>query len=41
MEKLGGGGHYSASGGQLQDCTVIQAKEKIKVAIEEYLEEEI
>lgn len=40
MEKLGGGGHLTVSGAQLQDCTVEEAKEKVRAAIEEYLEEE-
>ncbi len=40
MEKLGGGGHLTVSGAQLQDCTIEQAKERIRTAIEEYLEEE-
>ena len=40
MEKLGGGGHFTVSGAQLKDCTEEEAKEKIKAAIEEYLEEE-
>jgi len=40
MEKLGGGGHFTVSGAQLKDCTAEEAKEKIKAAIEEYLEEE-
>lgn len=40
MEKLGGGGHYTVSGAQLTDCTIEEAKEKIRSAIEEYLKEE-
>lgn len=40
MEKLGGGGHLTVSGAQLTDCTVEEAKEKVRAAIEEYLEEE-
>lgn len=40
MERLGGGGHLTVSGGQLKDCTLEEAKEKIRHAIEEYLEEE-
>lgn len=40
MEKLGGGGHFTVSGAQLKDCTTEEAKEKIREAIEEYLEEE-
>ena len=40
MEKLGGGGHFTVSGAQLKDSTVEEAKDKIRKAIEEYLEEE-
>ena len=40
MERLGGGGHLTVSGGQLQDCTLEEAKEKIRHAIQEYLKEE-
>lgn len=40
MEKLGGGGHFTVSGAQLKGCTLEDAKEKIRGAIEEYLEEE-
>jgi len=40
MEKLGGGGHLTVSGGQLQGSTLDEAKEKIRHAIQEYLEEE-
>lgn len=40
MEKLGGGGHLTVAGAQLSDCTTEEAKEKIRTAIEEYLEEE-
>ncbi|MBR2062519.1 MAG: hypothetical protein IJ969_04295, partial [Anaerotignum sp.] len=40
MEKLGGGGHFTVSGAQLRDCTTDEAKDMIRKAIEEYLEEE-
>ena len=40
MEKLGGGGHYTVSGAQLKDCTLEAAKNEIRRAIDEYLEEE-
>lgn len=40
MEKLGGGGHLTVSGAQLTECTTEEAKEKVRAAIEEYLEEE-
>lgn len=40
MEKLGGGGHYTVSGAQLRGCGIEEAKERIRHAIEEYIEEE-
>ena len=40
MEKLGGGGHLTVSGAQLKDCTTEEAKERVRTAIVEYLEEE-
>lgn len=40
MEKLGGGGHLTVSGAQLQNCSIEEAKARIRTAIEEYLEEE-
>lgn len=40
MEKLGGGGHFTVSGAQLKDCTEEEAKEAIRKAVDEYLEEE-
>ncbi len=40
MEKLGGGGHLTVSGAQLVNCSIEEAKEKIKAAIDEYLEVE-
>ena len=40
MEKLGGGGHLTVAGAQLTDCTMDEAKAKLRHAIEEYLEEE-
>ncbi len=40
MEKLGGGGHLTVSGAQLVGCSTDEAKEKIRNAIVEYLEEE-
>lgn len=40
MEKLGGGGHFTVSGAQLKGCTMDEAKERVRGAIEEYLEEE-
>lgn len=39
MEILGGGGHKNIAGAQLKDVTIDQAKEKLKEAIEKYLEE--
>ncbi|MFI3173763.1 MAG: DHH family phosphoesterase [Bacillota bacterium] len=37
MEKLGGGGHANASGGQLQGCTIEEAIEKIKEVILQFI----
>lgn len=39
MELLGGGGHKNIAGAQLKDITIEEAKEKLKEAIEHYLEE--
>ena len=41
MEKLGGGGHMTISGAQLAHCTIEQAEQKLKEAIESYFKEEI
>ena len=38
MERLGGGGHLSAAGAQLKECTVEQAKELVKETIKGMLE---
>ena len=38
LEKLGGGGHLTVAGAQLQDITVEEAKEKLKFAIIDYIE---
>lgn len=38
LEKLGGGGHLSVAGAQLQGISVDEAKEKLKYAIIEYME---
>ncbi len=35
MEKFGGGGHMSASGCQLTDCTIEEAIQKVKEALDE------
>lgn len=40
MEKLGGGGHHTIAGAQLPDATMYSARDKVKRAINEYLEEE-
>ncbi|NCC15232.1 MAG: phosphoesterase [Clostridia bacterium] len=40
MERLGGGGHLTVSGAQLQGVVLEEAKEKIRHAIQEYLKEE-
>lgn len=34
MEKLGGGGHMSVAGAQLTDCTVLEARDRIKEVLE-------
>jgi len=39
LEKLGGGGHMTVAGAQLQGVTVEEAKEKLKNAILEYMED--
>lgn len=41
MEKLGGGGHMTISGAQLAHCTLEQAEQRLKEAIESYFKEEI
>lgn len=39
LEKLGGGGHQTVAGAQLQDISIDEAKEKLKYAIIEYINE--
>lgn len=39
MEKLGGGGHFTVAGTQLQGISIEQAKEKLKYVIIEYIKE--
>jgi c-di-AMP phosphodiesterase-like protein len=39
VEKIGGGGHLTVAGAQLQETSVEEAKEKLKYAIMEYIEE--
>ncbi|MCI5997650.1 MAG: DHH family phosphoesterase [Peptoniphilaceae bacterium] len=39
LEKLGGGGHYTSAGARL-DCSMKEAIDKLKKAIDEYLTEE-
>ena len=39
MEKLGGGGHLNTAGVQLSDCTVDEAKEQLKEAINQTVKE--
>ena len=39
MEKLGGGGHMSVAGCQLKATTVSEARDMLKSAIKEYIEE--
>ncbi len=41
MERLGGGGHLTVSGGQFLDETVDEVKAKIRQAIKAYFEEEM
>ena len=37
MESLGGGGHLTMAGAQLQDCTLETARQKLFDAIDDYL----
>ena len=39
MEKVGGGGHLTSAGAQLE-CSMDEAEEKIKQAIDEYIKED-
>lgn len=39
MEKLGGGGHASVAGCQIKNITLSEARERLKNAIKEYIEE--
>lgn len=41
LEKLGGGGHITVAGAQLEDITIDEAKEKLITCIEEYFEENL
>ena len=41
LEKLGGGGHSTVAGAQIEDITIDEAKEKLKNAINEYFEQNI
>lgn len=38
LEKLGGGGHMTVAGAQLEDVSIEEAKERLKNAIHEYIE---
>lgn len=38
-EKLGGGGHLTLAGAQIKTDDLKEAEEKIKKAVDEYLEE--
>lgn len=40
LEKLGGGGHLTLAGAQLEGITLEEAKEKLQKSIEEYFQEE-
>ena len=39
MEKLGGGGKSTSAGGQVNDATVDEVRERQRNAIDEYMEE--
>ncbi|HZK37698.1 MAG TPA: DHHA1 domain-containing protein, partial [Clostridia bacterium] len=39
LEKLGGGGHMTVAGAQIENSTLEEAREKLEKAIEEYFEE--
>jgi c-di-AMP phosphodiesterase-like protein len=39
LEKLGGGGHMTVAGAQLQGVSVEEAKKQLKDAIMEYMED--
>ena len=41
LEKLGGGGHSTVAGAQLENTSIDEAKEKLKQAINEYFEQNI
>ena len=38
MERLGGGGHASIAGAQLSECSIEQAKQKIRSILDEMIE---
>ena len=38
MEKLGGGGHMSVAGAQLQGCTKEEAKQKVRDVLKEMVD---
>jgi len=39
LEKLGGGGHMTVAGAQIEDSTIEEVRERLEKAIEEYFEE--
>lgn len=39
MEKLGGGGHMTVAGAQIKDISLEDAKNRLQMAISEYIEE--
>ena len=41
LEKLGGGGHSTVAGAQIEGITIDEAKEKLKNAINEYFEQNV
>ena len=38
MEKLGGGGHMSAAGGQMTECTILEAMDRVKEVLKDMTE---
>ena len=39
MEKLGGGGHFTVAGAQIEGISIEEAKEQLKYVIIEYVKE--
>jgi len=38
MEHIGGGGHMSAAGAQMSDCTIAEAMERVKDVLRDMTE---